>query len=72
MADTDEPGELFEQDLEANSSVTEALQELQLTFDLSQEVLEKAAELGSDTAQAAAAKVVYALGAQAADKPTDD
>ena len=45
MADADEPGELFQQDLEKDSSVTEALHALQLTLDLSQEVLGKAAEL---------------------------
>ena len=71
MADSDEPGELFQQDLEKDSSVTEALHALQLTLDLSQEVLGKAAELGSDEAQAAAAQVVHALGAQAAGQTAD-
>ena len=52
--------------------MTEALHALQLTLDLSQEVLGKAAELGSNKAQAAAAQVVHALGAQAADETADD
>ena len=72
MADSDEPGELFQEDLEKDSGVAEALHALQLTQDLSQEVLGKAAELGSNKAQAAAAQVVHALGAQAADETADD
>ena len=71
MADADEPGELYRQDLEnRDSSVPEALRALHLDVEFGEAVIQRAAEVGSGVAQEAAAKVVCALAA--ADQPQPD
>ena len=72
MADADEPGELYQQDLEnRDSTVPEALRALHLDIEFSEEVLHRAAEVGSESAQEAAAKVVGALAAGNQSQPVE-